>query len=68
MEKEFRLRTGRFEGLTNYQAELMRLRLLKPHRSFRLPSEELKSPLKAMEELEEVDEQLSGQVGFGGTR
>ena len=68
VETEFRLRTGRFEGLTNYQAELMKLRLLKPHRSFRLTSEELKAPLKAMEKLEEVDEQLSGQVGFGGTR
>jgi len=68
VETEFRLRTGRFEGLTNYQAELMKLRLLKPHRSFRITSEELKAPLEAMEELEEVDEQLSGQVGFGGTR
>ena len=42
IETQFRLRTGPFEGMGRYEAEKLKLRLLKPHRSFRLTSEDLK--------------------------
>ena len=41
VENEFTTRTGRFEGLTNYQSDLLRLRLLHPERSFRLEPEDI---------------------------
>lgn len=60
VEAEFMTRTGRFEGLDNYEAQLQRLRLLHPERSFRIEGEDVR---KFAEEMEEV---IAATPGAGG--
>mgnify|MGYP006908233849 FL=1 len=51
---EFTTRTGRFEGLSNYQADLLKLRLLHPERSFRLEPEDVRGFAERMEKVIEA--------------
>ncbi len=60
VESEFVTRTGRFEGLTNYEADLLKLRLLHPERSFRIEAEDVR---KLSEEMEKVIAETPGAGG-----
>ena len=60
VESEFVTRTGRFEGLTKYEAQNLRLRLLYPWRSYRLEGEDVR---KFSEKMEKIIAETPGAGG-----
>ena len=60
VENEFITRTGRFEGLRDYEARLLRLRLLHPERSFRLEAKDVRAFAESMEEIIEATPGAAG--------
>jgi len=63
VELEFHTRSGRFEGMTEYNARLKRLRILHPERSFRLEAEDIsKATTSVLEQMLGV----SGSEDFSG--
>lgn len=46
VETDYRLGRGEFEGLSPYEKKLLRLRKLKPHRSFRIDISDIKEAMK----------------------
>ena len=65
VELEFLTRSGRFEGMTEYNARLKRLRILHPERSFRLEAEDIsKATTSVLEQMLGVsdDEDFSNEV------
>ena len=62
VEAEYTTRTGRFEGLTNYEAQGLRVRLLYPWRSYRLEPEDIERlGEKMIKMLEAAPEEVSAK-------
>lgn len=60
VETDYRLGRGEFEGLTPYEKKLLRLRKLKPHRSFRIDISDIKEAMKtSANEFKETPEAVT---------
>jgi hypothetical protein len=60
VETDYRLGQGEFEGLTPYEKKLLRLRKLKPHRSFRIDISDIKEAMKtSANQFEETPEAVT---------
>ena len=60
VETDYRLGRGEFEGLSPYEKKLLRLRKLKPHRSFRIDISDIKETMKtSANEFEETPEAVT---------
>ena len=60
VETDYRLGRGEFEGLSPYEKKLLRLRKLKPHRSFRIDISDIKEAMKtSANEFEETPEAVT---------